>query len=455
MNIKDIFSAQRKFFNGNETKQLKFRTDALKGLRNSVLEHKEVITQALSEDLGKSEFESYLSEIAPALNELNCALKNLKHWMKRRNASTPMSCFPAISYLVSEPYGTSLIFSAWNYPFLLTVAPLVSSIAAGNCTVLKPSEHAPATSALISSMLGKIYPPEYVAVIEGDKHCAQSLLKEKSDLIFFTGGETAGKAVMKAAADNLTPVILELGGKSPCIVDQDADIAVAARRICWGKFLNAGQTCVAPDYLLIHHSVREKFLDLMKKYIKEFFGENPLESTDYCRIVSKHHFQRLKSLLDSGRIFTGGDSDENSLYIAPTILRSVNVSDPVMQQEIFGPILPVFEFAHLTEAIEFVNSRPKPLALYYFAHSRAHKRRVINETSSGSVCINDVIMQLASENLPFGGVGPSGMGSYHGKFGFDTFSHCKAVMSRGTFMDVALRYPPYSAKKLKLAKKVL
>ncbi|HEY9780159.1 MAG TPA: aldehyde dehydrogenase [Leptolyngbyaceae cyanobacterium] len=453
--ISDIICQQRKFFNTGKTKDIGFRITQLKNLQKAVIDHEAAIIAALKTDLHKSEFETYTTEIALCKKEINYALKQIANWTKPKKANIPLEQLPGFGRIYPEPLGVVLIISPWNYPFQLIIAPLVGAIAAGNCAILKPSEIAAHTSKLLADILPKYFDPAYIAVVEGGVEISQQLLAEKFDHIFFTGGTTIGRKVMEAAAKHLTPVTLELGGKSPCIVDADTNIEYTARRITWGKFINAGQTCVAPDYLLVEQSIKQELLDKIQKCIGEFLGEQPATSPDYARIINQKHFNRLVEFIQYGKTIIGGESNSSELYIAPTVLDSVSLESPLMQEEIFGPILPVLTYSDISEAIAIVNQRPKPLALYLFSHNKNLQRRVLQSTSSGSVCINDTVMQFAVPGLPFGGVGSSGMGKYHGKASFDTFSHYKSVLNRSLILDVKLRYAPYTKTKLQLLKRIL
>ena len=453
--ISDIICQQRKFFNTGKTKDIGFRITQLKNLQKAVIDHEAAIIAALKTDLHKSEFETYTTEIALCKKEINYALKQIANWTKPKKANIPLEQLPGFGRIYPEPLGVVLIISPWNYPFQLIIAPLVGAIAAGNCAILKPSEIAAHTSKLLAEILPKYFDPAYIAVVEGGVEISQQLLAEKFDHIFFTGGTTIGRKVMEAAAKHLTPVTLELGGKSPCIVDADTNIEYTARRITWGKFINAGQTCVAPDYLLVEQSIKQELLDKIQQCIGEFLGEQPATSPDYARIINQKHFNRLVEFIQYGKTIIGGESNSSELYIAPTVLDGVSLESPVMQDEIFGPILPVLTFSDVAEAIAIVNQKPKPLALYLFSHNKNLQRRVLQSTSSGSVCINDTVMQFAVPGLPFGGVGSSGMGKYHGKASFDTFSHYKSVLNRSLILDVKLRYAPYSKSKLQLLKRIL
>ena len=452
--IGNVLTAQRQFFESGHTKDLDFRLENLNRLKNAITKNEAKILEALKKDLSKSTYAGYLTEVGVALDEIRFVSRRLKSWARPRRVRTPYYLPFASSRIYSEPYGIALIIAPWNYPFLLSISPLIGSIAAGNCNVLKPSEYAPHTSSIISWIIERHFGNQYLAVIEGDARIGEDLLKERFDYIFFTGSVSVGKIVMSAAAKNLTPVTLELGGKSPCIVDKDVDIDLAAKRIVFGKFLNAGQTCIAPDFLLVHQSIKLKFLDQIKKYLNKFYGEDPRTSPDYVRIINTRHFNRLVDLLKESHIIVGGQNDPDELYVAPTLIDNVTWEHPVMQDEIFGPILPVLEFDSLREIISILNSRPKPLALYVFSNQPDRCQQVIDQVSFGGGCINDTLVQFGNPHLPFGGVGNSGMGSYHGKFGFDTFSHKKGVVKKWFAYEPPLRFPPYK-NKLKFLKKVL
>ncbi len=443
MNIKEMILAQRDFFKTGATKSYDFRIEQLNRLKNSIVKYESEILKALYDDLRKSKFEAYTSEVALVVDEINFMLKNLKSLMKIKKVKMPLLHQPGSSYIKAEPLGNSLIIGPWNYPFQLLFAPLVGSISAGNTAILKTSEVAPFTSAIMKKILDEIYPSEYVLAIEGGVETATSLLNEKFDYIFFTGSTVVGKIVMKAAAEHLTPLTLELGGKSPCIVDKSVDIRKAARRVVWGKFFNAGQTCIAPDYLLVNGDIKEEFIDLMKEELEKFYGDDPQDSEDYPRIINERHFNRLKSLILKDKVVAGGVTDLSDKYISPTIMDNISWDDEVMKEEIFGPILPILEYNDISEAIDIINAHPKPLALYLFSKDKNVEKNVINNTSSGGVCINDTLSHITTNFLPFGGVGESGMGSYHGKNSFYTFSHQKSVMKKSCVVDPALKYPPY------------
>lgn len=453
--IQDIIKAQRAYFAKGQTLDVEFRRRQLAKLRQGVKKYEEDILEALKRDLNKPRFEAYGTEIGLVLDEARFALRHLKSWAKPKRVPTSIINFPSISRIYPEPYGVTLIMSPWNYPVLLTLDPLVGAISAGNCAVVKPSNYSPHVSALLKKMLGEIYPPEYVAVVEGGREENKSLLEQKFDLIFFTGSVSVGKLVMESASQNLTPVCLELGGKSPCIVDGTADIALAAKRIVWGKYLNAGQTCVAPDYLYVQEEVKEELLEKMKHYIKKFYGEDAQRSESFPRIVNQKHFERLAGLLESGEVVCGGAYDRERLQIAPSILDGVTWDSPVMQEEIFGPILPVLTFRDLRQAVEEIKERPKPLAGYLFTGSRENERYLLGHLSFGGGCVNDTVMHLVSSHMPFGGVGNSGMGGYHGKDSFLAFSHRKSVLKKATWMDMPMRYAPYKDLYYRVMRKLL
>jgi aldehyde dehydrogenase (NAD+) len=452
--IQNTLTRQRQFFNSGRTKDLNFRLEKLNLLKKALIQNEASIFEALKNDLSKSAYEGYLTEIGLALNEIRFASRNLKSWAKPKKVKTPVILWFASSTIYPQPYGVSLIISPWNYPFSLALRPLIGSIAAGNCSIVKPSEYAPHTSGMIAEIINAVFEKNYIAVVEGDAQIGIELLKERFDYIFFTGSVTVGKLVMAAAVEHLTPVTLELGGKSPCVVDKDANIDRAAKRIVSGKFLNAGQTCIAPDYLMVHKSNKKKLLDQIEVYLRKFYGEDPRQSPDYVRIINKHHFDRLVTLLNKGDIVAGGQSDPKDLFIAPTLIDNVSWDDPIMQDEIFGPILPVLEFDDLTEVVATINSHPKPLALYIFSNRRENYQRIITEAAFGAGCINDTVLHFANPYLPFGGIGNSGMGSYHGKASFDTFSHQKSILKKSFIFDAPLRYPPYK-NKLSMLKKML
>lgn len=440
--IRQTILNHRQFFSSGRTRDISYRKEQLVLLKNAVIKNESAILDALKQDLNKPAFEAYGGDIAMVVNDIDYALSHLAAWIKPKKFRTPLIHLPASGYVVPEPYGVVLIEAPWNFPFQLTLMPLVGSIAAGNCSLLKPPIAALNSSRLIAKIIRDTFDPAYISVIEGGAETAQMLLEERFDYIFFTGGSATGRLVMQAAAKNLTPVTLELGGKNPCIVDADTHIEYTARRVVWGKFFNAGQNCVAVDYLLVDKRIKQKLLDRIAVYIAEFYGSDASQSPDYCRIVNETHFERLSALLRQGRILLGGRTDKTTRYIAPTIIDAVSESDPIMEDEIFGPLLPVLEYDALPDAIAMVNSRPKPLTLYFFSRDRDKQKLVLREISSGCACINDVIIH-ETWSFPFGGVGESGMGKYHGKASFDTFTHRRSIMKNGFLIDLKLRYPPY------------
>jgi len=448
--LAEIRRLQADVFRSGETLGLDVRRENLKALKKALLKWERPLTDALWKDLHKSYEEAYLTEISIVLGEIENHVRHLHKWAAPKKRATPLKMFPSRSEVISEPLGNSLIIAPWNYPVQLLLNPLVGALSAGCTAVLKPSPYVPAVSLVLGQMISETFPESVVAVVQGNREVNRQLLDMKWDLIFFTGSPSLGRQVMEAASKNLTPVVLELGGKSPCIVDEDADIEIAARRIAWGKTLNAGQTCIAPDYLMVHKSVRDTFLAALKKEFHSLLGENPQESRHYVRIVNDRAFERLKGYLGCGDIVFGGHTDESERYFEPTVLDNVSPDSPVMQEEIFGPIFPVLTFSDIDEATDFIVSRPKPLALYYFG---SKGKQVLRRTSSGGACINDTIMHIANENLPFGGVGNSGMSSYHGKGSFDAFTHHRAVVKTPTFLDLPFRYMPY--RLFDLTKKLL
>lgn len=440
-NYHNLVRKQKMFFRTGKTKNISYRLDALHRLRTGIKRYEHKLLEALKLDLNKSEYEAYTCEIGYVLEEIRFTSKHLRSWAKPQKVKTPITHIGSKSYIYSEPYGVALIISPWNYPFQLAIAPLIGAIAAGNCAVLKPSELTPRTSQVLEQLIKDIFPEEYIAVVQGGVETSQALLREKYNTIFFTGSVAVGKIVMEAAAKHLTPVTLELGGKSPCIVHKDAHIKHAAKRIAWGKFLNAGQTCVAPDYVYVHHKIKDRFIEELKRAVKELYGEYPLGNPNYTHIVSERHFNRLTTFLKDGKVIIGGKTDKNKLVIEPTILTDISWVDSVMEDEIFGPILPIMDYSNLTDVITKINNYTKPLALYLFTENSAVSKKILKHISFGGGCINDTIYHLASSYLPFGGVGNSGMGAYHGKGSFDTFSHKKSILKQTTFFDLPLRYP--------------
>ncbi|HII4441474.1 TPA: aldehyde dehydrogenase [Clostridium perfringens] len=454
--LKEKINKQREYFSTGETKDINFRIEKLKKLRDVLKSEEEKVFEALKKDLMKSSFESYVTEVAMVYDEINMHIKNIKKWSKKRRVKTPLVQFPAKSFIQLEPYGVVLIIGPFNYPFMLTMDPLIGAIAAGNTAVIKPSESAPETSKILKEILEKVFDEKYVLHVnpERGKEVVEELLKEKFDYIFFTGSATVGKIVMKAASQYLTPVTLELGGKSPCIIDKDCKVELGARRIVWGKLMNSGQTCVAPDYLYVHKDIEEEFIKKLEEEIKNQFGDNPLESKDYSKMVNEREFNRVLSYIDKEKLVFGGNYNRKTFQIEPTILKNITWDDPVMEREIFGPIFPILTFENLDEVIRVVNSKDKPLALYYFSEDKNKIEKVLNSTSSGGVTINDTLVHVSSSYLPFGGVGNSGMGEYHGKYSFDLFSNKKGVMNRKTFLDLKIRYAPFQ-NKLTIVKKIM
>ena len=428
---------------------------ALQRLEKAIKKQEKEIQEALHLDLHKSPMESYMTEIGMTLAEITFVKKHLKSWAKDQKILTPIAQFPARSFIKSEPYGVALIMSPWNYPFLLCMDPLIGAIAAGNCCILKPSNYSPKTSAMISKLIRECFVEEYVTVVEGGREENAALLEERFDYIFFTGGVTVGKLVMEKAARHLTPVTLELGGKSPCIIEKSANVKLAAKRIVFGKFLNSGQTCVAPDYVLVQEEVLEEFLRYATLYTKKMLGEHPLNNQNYPKIINEKHYHRVLNLIEPDKVVFGGKGNDESLQIEPTIMRDITANSPVMQEEIFGPILPVLSFKTLKEAERFVIDRPKPLACYLFTQNKAAEKHMLEHLSFGGGCINDTIIHLASSRLGFGGVGASGMGNYHGKFSFDTFSHKKSIVKKYNWLDLPFRYHPYTSWKEKLVRMFL
>ena len=444
----------RATFESGVTRPAEWRVTQLRQLYRMIEDEESKILSALKSDLGKCAAEGFIGETNMVMGEVKVLLSNVRRWMRPRTVSAPLTVQPAKAKIHPEPLGVALIISPWNYPFQLAIAPLAGAISAGNCAAVKPSEVAPETGAVIAELCRKYLDQSAVAIIEGGVPETTALLEQRFDHIFYTGNGTVGRIVMQAAAKHLTPVVLELGGKSPCIIDRDVNLEVAARRIAWGKFFNAGQTCVAPDYLLVHEAVKKPFLDKLAEVIREFYGDDPQKSPDYTRIVNARHHKRLCALLDSGKVFVGGQTDVNDRYIAPTVLTDVSPDSAAMQDEIFGPILPVLTISSLDEAVRFVNDRDKPLALYVFSNDADRAQTVIDGTSSGGGCVNDCVMHLAPHELPFGGVGPSGMGAYHGKASFECFTHMKGVLHKPFYLDAPLRYPPYTDDKMKWVKRL-
>lgn len=447
----ETIQQQRDFFASNKTKEIQFRIQQLKKLKTVILANEAEICDALYQDLHKSKEEAFLTEIGIALSEIDYHIKKLKKWSKPQRVTSPLTLFPSSSKIIHEPLGLVLIIAPWNYPFQLLINPLVGAISAGCCAVLKPSSDTPAIEKVMQKMIAETFEPNYIQLVAGGTEVSNYLLSQRFDLIFFTGSPQVGKIVMKAASENLTPVVLELGGKSPCIIDKDAHLDIAAKRIVWGKFVNAGQTCIAPDYLFVHDEIKDELVAKLKKYILQFFGENPQNSEYFGRIVHERAFNRISEYLNDGKIIHGGITDKETKYIAPTLMDDIKSGAPIMQNEIFGPILPILTFSNIEETITYIKQNEKPLALYFFGKNNASK--VVNETSSGGVCVNDTLMHVVNHHLPFGGVGNSGIGKYHGKYSFETFSNAKGCVSTPTWIDLPMKYVPY--KFFKWTKKMM
>ena len=446
--IEQSFHNSKQYFNTHETKSLKFRKKQLKQLSKSIKNYESELLEAFQKDLGKNKVEAYATEIGFTLKNIKSARKELKNWAKTKQVNTPLFMFPTKSYIMKEPYGTVLIIGPFNYPFQLLIEPLIGAIAAGNTVILKPSEFTPNVSGVIQQIIADAFDPEYINIIQGNADTTQTLLQFPFDYIFFTGSEQVGRVVYNAASKNLTPVTLELGGKSPTIIDESANIKVASERICFGKFTNAGQTCVAPDYLLVNRKVKDELISALKKTITEFYGTNIQDSPDYGRIVNKKHYHRLNELLNihHPEITFGGQTDIDENFIAPTIIEGTTFDSKIMENEIFGPILPIITYDDFDEAIDLIRTKPKPLSLYLFSEDENSSARILNELSFGGGAINDTLMHLANPNLPFGGVGASGIGKYHGKYSFDTFSHDKSYIFKSTRLESSLLFPPYKGK---------
>lgn len=441
--INSLVNRQRKYFQTGATLPVSTRISALRRLYDAISKHEKEINEALRKDLGKSGFESYMCETGMVLEELSYMLKHTPRFAREKRVRTPLAQFHSRSCQKPSPYGVTLIMSPWNYPFMLTLSPLADALAAGNTAVVKPSAYSPHTSDVILRILSQCFEPKYVTVVTGGRAENTCLLREHFDYIFFTGSQTVGKEVMRNAAEHLTPVTLELGGKSPCIVDQTANIKLAARRIVFGKYLNCGQTCVAPDYIYCHRSAKDKLVSEVKKQIQKQYGKQPLSNPDYGKIINEKHFDRILGLIDKKKVVHGGSSDRKALRIEPTVLDNVTFSDAVMQEEIFGPVMPILVFDSLDEVIRNVNAMPHPLALYLFTSDNAAAKKVTSRCGFGGGCINDTIIHLATTEMGFGGFGESGMGAYHGKIGFDTFSHYKSIVDKKTWIDLPMRYQPY------------
>ena len=441
--INDIVVRQRNYFQTGATLPVDMRIVGLRRLYAAVSQNEKEIQDALKKDLGKSGFESYMCETGLVLEEIGYMLKHIRSFSREKRRRTPLAQFHSRSYQKPSPYGVALIMSPWNYPFMLTLSPLADALAAGNTAVVKPSAYSPHTSRVILDILSQCFDPRYVAVVTGGRAENTCLLQEHFDYIFFTGSQSVGKEVMRKAAEHLTPITLELGGKSPCIVDKTADLKLAARRIVFGKYLNCGQTCVAPDYVYCHRSIKDRLIKEVQEQIRKQYGSRPLDNPDYGKIINEKHFDRILGLIDKKKVVQGGNSDRKTLRIEPTVLDNVSFSDPVMQEEIFGPLMPVLVFDSLEEVISRVNSMPHPLALYLFTSDKAAAKEITARCGFGGGCINDTIIHLATTEMGFGGFGESGMGAYHGKTGFDTFTHYKSIVDKKTWLDLPMRYQPY------------
>ena len=453
--IKDILQQQNHFFSSGKTIPAEFRLKQLESLKEAMIRHEADLAAALKEDLGKSRMESYMCEIGLTLSELTWMQKHLRSLMRSKRVSTPAAQFAAKSFRSPSPYGTVLIMSPWNYPVLLTLDPLIDAIAAGNTAVVKPSAYAPCTFDVMKTMIEEWFPAHNVAVVDGGRAENQALLQQRFDMIFFTGGKTVGREVLRHAAEYLTPVTLELGGKSPCIVDSTAKIRLAAKRIVFGKYLNCGQTCVAPDYILCDKRIRDELITAILAEIEKQFGKEPLKNPNYGKIINEKHFERILGLINGEKLVYGGQSEPESLRIAPTVLNNITWDDAVMGEEIFGPLLPILTFDTLDEALDTVESHPHPLALYFFSEDKAAQKKVLDTCRFGGGCINDTIIHLATSDMPFGGVGESGMGSYHGRVGFETFSHYRSIVDKKTWMDLPIRYQKYTGLKEKMMRMFL
>lgn len=450
MDIQTIVNNQRNFFKTYKTKDINYRKQVLNKIKQWIITNEKLILDALKQDLNKDDVEGYMCEVGLTLSELNYQLKHISRWSKNKYVLTPLAHFYSTSYETYEPYGVTLVMSPWNYPFMLSIEPAIGAIAAGNCVIIKPSAYAPATSHIIYRMINETCDPRHVCVVEGGRNENAQLLEQRFDYIFFTGSVNVGKLVMEKASCYLTPVTLELGGKSPCIVDDDKYLKLAAKRVAFGKFLNAGQTCVCPDYLFIKEDLKDQFIIYLKDYIKDFFGDNPLNNEQLVKIINKKHFDRLNNLLINQDIIIGGHSNESTLKISPTVVDHITEDNPLMQEEIFGPILPIMTYKNINEVIDYVVSHEKPLACYIFSNNKNIQNKLLTSLSFGGGCINDTIIHLASPRLGFGGVGYSGMGQYHGKKSFETFSHTRSIVKKANWLDLPMRYYPYDKFKEKL-----
>ncbi len=450
--IDELLDLQNKYFDSQATKDVSFRINQLDILKNAIKKYEPKIIEAIKKDFNKCEFEVYETEIGMTLSEIKHVRNKVKKWSSPQKVKTPLTNPGAKTYVYKQPYGVCLIMSPWNYPFYLCISPLIGAIISGNCATIKPSELSFNTSKVIKDMIEEYFDKEYIAVVEGDIATNKYLLSKKFDYIFFTGSPAVGKIVMEAASKNLTPITLELGGKSPCVVDESCDIDMSAKKIVWGKLLNGGQTCIAPDYIIAHTKIKDELIESMKKYIDEFYGASPIKSDDYAGIINRKHFDRILSLINYNKVVYGGKYDEIKLKIEPTILDKVDIMDDVMQEEIFGPLIPVMEFEKISDLDKIIEKNRNPLAFYIFTNDKKFEETIINKFSFGGGCVNDTIMHISNQNAPFGGVGNSGIGSYHGKRSFDAFTHEKTIL-KASSIDIPFKYPPYSKKALELLKK--
>lgn len=442
--FKPDLEKQSSFFASGITKDIKYRKQALKRLQTVIVKREDAICDALYADFKKPKFESLVTETQFALAELKHLLNNLEVWAKPRSVGSSLSNFPSRDWIQYEPFGNALIIAPWNYPFMLAISPLMGAVAAGNTVLLKPSELSPATSAILEEIISEVFEGGHVTVVQGGVETSQALLAEKWDYIFFTGSTRVGKIVYKAAAEHLTPVTLELGGKNPCIIDETASISLAAKRIAWGKFINAGQTCLAPDYLLVHHAKKDELINQLKKHLLEFYGENPEDSNDFARMATRGHYDHIKKMLNDREVIYGGQFNDDDLFISPTLLDEPDIDSKVMEGEIFGPILPIFAYESQQDIEDFIKAYGKPLALYVFSNKRSFQKAILSEYQFGGGAINDTVVHVANKKMPFGGIGSSGLGGYHGKHSFELFSHKKSIVKKANWLDLPFRYPPYS-----------
>lgn len=450
--IQALIEKQRKYYLSGETLDVGYRINALKTLKSTILKYEKEIEMALRQDLGKSDFESYMCEVGLSLSEISYMIKHTRSFSKEKRVRTPLAQYVSKSYTKPSPYGVTLIMSPWNYPFMLTIEPLADALAAGNTVILKPSAYSPHTTNIIKKIIEECFDEKYVALVSGGRAENTSLLEQRFDKIFFTGSINVGKEVMRKASEHLTPVTLELGGKSPCIIDSSANLKVAAKRIVFGKFLNCGQTCVAPDYIYCEESIKDEFINEVKQQIIKQYGKFPLKNQDYGKIINEKHFQRITQLINHQKVIYGGTTKQETLQIEPTLMDHVNWDDAVMQEEIFGPIMPILTYHNLDELITLLQTKEHPLAFYVFSNNKENIKKLTTSCQFGGGCINDTIIHLATTQMGFGGVGASGMGSYHGKIGFETFSHQKSIVDKKTWLDLPMRYQPYTSLSEKIVR---